>query len=89
MSRTRTRDVRGMCERCAGLHDGTPFGLPKCVVREHEHCSTRLEACLDCQFHTCAVWAVFLRASNSLTFAYIFLSSATRCHFDKVVVRLL
>ena len=25
VSRTRTRDVRGMCERCAGLHDGTTF----------------------------------------------------------------
>ena len=58
-------------ERCAGLHDDTLFGLLKCVVREHEHCRARLEACLDCQCHTCAVWAFFgARARrNSLVFA--------------------
>ena len=27
VSRTRTRGVRGMCERCAGLHDGTFLGF--------------------------------------------------------------
>ena len=35
------------------------LGFRSALYGEHEHCSTRLEACLDCQCHTCAVWTVF------------------------------
>ena len=68
-----------------GLH-GAHLGLPMCVVREHEHCGTRLEACLDCQCHICAVWALFGARTHriSLVFALEFLSFATHCQCDKV-----
>ena len=44
-------------ETCVSCANAAPscimahFGLPRCVIREHEHCSTHPEACLDCQCH--------------------------------------
>ena len=48
-------------ETCVSCANAAPscimahFGLPRCIIREHEHCSTHPEACLDCQCHICAV----------------------------------
>ena len=48
-------------ETCVSCANAAPscimahVGLPRCVIREHEHCSTHPEACLDCQCHICAV----------------------------------
>ena len=48
-------------ETCVSCANAAPscimahFGLPRCVIREHEHCSTHPEACLDCQCHICAI----------------------------------